>query len=170
MCCCKLCTPDLTVLEGPLFRVQTSAQPSTAQGAGCSFPKFNCIRRSHLDMCMQHLNLARNNDKTKKQCSVFLRGELMEPYNVFPWSRPIREDMCRSATVGDTMLSMLAFYGASSCMTSWCLWLHSSPAAWKQLQSRSGGMHGAPSHFKVVFLISGCLFKQDNRSLTTFSS
>lgn len=32
----------------------------------------------------------------------------MEPYHVFAWSWSVRENICRSAEVGDTVLSMQA--------------------------------------------------------------
>jgi len=93
----------------------------------------------------------------------------MKPHNVFGWSRSMREVICRSAEAGDTVHADRP-HGASSCTNSWCPWLHSPPAAWKQLQNRYRGMHGAPSHFKVVFPLSGWLFKQDNRSPMRFFS
>lgn len=103
---CQPCTPALMVLGGLSFSAKTSEKPSI-RSLMSSFQSWQHQKKPSRDVCTQRLNLARNNNKAKKQCHVSFREAFAEPHSVFSWSKSIREGICWSADAGDAVPSML---------------------------------------------------------------
>lgn len=138
---CQPCTPALMVLGGLSFSVKTSEKPSI-RSLMSSSQSWQHQKKPARDMCMQHLNLARNNNKAKKQCYGSFRD-----HSVFSWSKSIREG------ISDLLMQETL---CCPCLSSpWRLSFVTGPGftCLTEQQNRSRDSPGTPAHFRAVSLL-----------------
>lgn len=151
---CQPCTPALMVLGGLSFSAKTSEKPSI-RSLMSSFQSWQHQKKPSRDVCTQRLNLARNNNKAKKQCHVSFREAFAEPHSVFSWSKSIREGICWSADAGDAVPSMLVL-PMTPLLCDWP-WLHLLDRAAEQVQGFSWNSSSLRSCLPIAEIATSCL-------------